>query len=832
MKKYHLIIILLLLAAGCTNNSPAVVEGVSQELAEWRVATVSDVRYDIEFSLPEELEQPVRGRETIRFEMAVRSELQLDFRADSTALHSMRVNGRTPKVDFRNEHIVLPASVLKRGENVVDIEFVCGDRSLNRSEEFMYTLFVPDRARTVFPCFDQPDIKGRFSLVLEMPDAWEVISNGAAMAVTAAESGRKRVLFNETEPLSTYLFAFAAGVWKQETQFHNGEPVTVFFREADPGKLAQLDDIFRTVFASMDWMEEYTGIPRPFEKYDLVIVPGFQFGGMEHPGCILYNERLMFLGPSPTTAEQLRRTELIAHETSHLWFGDAVTMRWFNDVWTKEVFANYFAAQIAAPLYPSVNNPLREFRGFNIPAYAEDRTAGTNAIRRPLDNLANAGLIYGNIVYDKAPVVMRMLAGMLGPEAFREGLQEYLSTYLYKNADWNDLITILDKHTDKDLAAWSRVWVEEAGMPQISCRVEDGCLMLSQKDPLERGLTWPQQISLYDAGGRAVDTVWLEDGALVKKRAEGYPTPLLPNLDALSYGYFRMEGDAAEVALSSLSSLEAPQARISLLATLYENVLHGQIEPKRFLYAATSLLNRESDPLVAAAAVAYLGNLSKHGPLAGSPEIETVLMYVAGNKAVSGDIRLTALRSLFGAFRRDTTTHLLWDSFAKGDGFEGLQLSVRDWMSLAYELAIRLPERCGEIQAMMTARIDNPDLLREFRFIYPSVSGDKAARDSVFEALLVAENRAVEPWAESALAYLNHPLREAESIGYIYPALEELQEVQRTGDIFFPKNWCNTLLDGHNSPEAAAEVQRFLDANPNFPPLLKSKLLQSADHLR
>jgi aminopeptidase N len=830
MKRICFVVFISLVAVACGRNVPAVVEGVSLELALYREAVVSDVRYDIEFYLPETPQERVTGKETISFQLACKSGLQIDFRADSGAVKFLIINGKPLQPDIRAEHIVLPASALHKGTNAVEIEFVSGDRSLNRSGEFMYSLFVPDRARTVFPCFDQPGLKGRFSLTLDLPASWEAVANGSAQTCEAAGS-RKKITFNETQPLPTYLFSFTAGLWKKETRERGGEPITVYFRESDPAKTAQLDDIFQTVFASLDWMEAYTGIKRPFEKYDFVIVPGFQFGGMEHPGAILYNERLMFLGPTPTTAERLRRTELIAHETSHLWFGDAVTMRWFNDVWTKEVFANYFAAQIAAPLYPEVNITLREFRGFNIPAYAEDRTAGTNAIRRPLDNLSNAGLIYGNIVYDKAPVVMRMLADMLGPEAFRDGMREYLNKYLYSNADWNDLITMLDSHTDADLKQWSRVWVEEAGMPEIGCSTEDGKLMVIQQDPLGRNLTWPQKISISDTAGNPVDTIWLKDASFVKNRQGGYSAPLLPNLDALSYGYFRLDGDAADAALGILPSLEAPQARISLLATLYENVLHGQIEAARFLNATTSLLAGEHDPLVAAAAVAYLGDLSKHGPLAGSAEIETVLFYIAGNKNVSDDIRLTALRSLFGTFRRDMTARILWNTFVKGDGFEGLDMGVRDWMSLAYELAERLPERYGDIEEIMTSRIDNPDLLREFRFIWPATSPDNSVRDSVFTALLSAENRAVEPWAESALAYLNHPLRAAEAVGYITPALEELQEVQRTGDIFFPKNWAGALLDGHDSPEAAAAVREFIASHPDYPPLLKTKLLQAADHL-
>ena len=830
MKRLTLLVLLSVLAIACGRNVPAVVGGVSQQLAGYREAVVSDVRYDIEFYLPETLEERVTGRETITFQLARKGELQIDFRADSGSVKALAVNGKALEPAIRAEHIVLPASALRKGANAVEIEFVSGDRSLNRSGEFLYSLFVPDRARTVFPCFDQPGLKGRFSLTLDIPADWEAVANGSQQSCQVSGS-RKKITFTETKPLPTYLFSFVAGLWKKETLERNGEPCSVFYRESDPAKTTQLDDIFQTVFASLDWMENYTGIKRPFEKYDLVIVPGFQFGGMEHPGAILYNERLMFLGPTPTTAERLRRSELIAHETSHLWFGDAVTMRWFNDVWTKEVFANYFAAQIAAPLYPEVNIPLREFRGFNIPACAEDRTSGTNAIRRPLDNLSDAGLIYGNIVYDKAPVVMRMLADMLGPEDFRDGMREYVNKYLYSNADWNDLIAILDSHTDANLKQWSRDWVEEAGMPEISCITTEGKLMVIQKDPLGRNLTWPQKISVSDAAGNPVDTIWLEGGALVKNRQGGYPATLLPNLDALSSGYFSLDGDAAEAALGILPSLNAPEARISLLATLYENYLNGQFEPHRFLDALSGVLATERNPLVAAAAVSYLGNIAKHGPMAGTPEPESILVDVACDKSASDDIRLTALRSLSGVFRSGKTTSLLWNAFTTGSCFEGLPLGIRDRMTLSYELALRLPDRRDAIGAAMESGITNDDILREFRFIWPATSPDKAVRDSVFTALLAAENRAVEPWAESALAYLNHPLRAAEAIDYIRPALEELQEVQRTGDIFFPKNWANALLDGHDSPEAAALVRDFLESHTDYPPLLKTKLLQAADHL-
>ena len=859
MKKASIILpfaFLLMIAVGLLmrpGEGPAVEEGVSLALAQYRMEAVHDLRYSVAFSIPEEPDRRVTGQESISFSLkgnaAVRrpweAPLQLDFREGREAVLALKVNGRDCAVDYREEHIVLPARALRKGANTIELEFIAGDRSLNRNDDYLYTLFVPDRARTAFPCFDQPDLKGRFTLTLEVPAGWEAVANGAlanesGANETAADGAgvgegsdgeRKRLCFNETPPLSTYLFAFAAGRWQKETRYRNGEPMSVYYRETDPAKTAQIDDIFSQVFLALEWMEEYTGIPRPFEKYDFVIVPSFQFGGMEHPGAILFNDRRMFLNSSPTTSERLDRMQLIAHETSHLWFGDAVTMRWFDDVWTKEVYANYFGSKISTPYFPEVNVPLRDFRDFNITAYSEDRTAGTNAIRRSLPNLSSAGLIYGNIVYDKAPVVMRMLSDLLGEQAFREGIREYLNAFLYDNATWNDLIAILDSKTDLDLRKWSRVWVEEKGMPTVSHSVRDGILTVRQEDPSGMGRVWPQRISFADVSGNTVASVWSDAPEVTAVLPEGCGTILLPDPDALSYGWFHLDGETSRAALRALPALPRPESRLSLLAALNENFLRGDLEPEAYAGALETLFRTEKDPLVAGSAASFLKTMSIHGPLAGSPVLEALLLKVASDTSVPDEIRLTAFRSLASVFRSEKNLDLFMEVFEKARGFKGLELSARDYMTLAYELAVRCPERFAQIRSLQEGRIGNPDLLREFRFVYRAVAPDKSERDALFASLLEAENRRVEPWTQSALAYLNHPLRQKEAVGHIYPGLEELPEIQRTGDIFFPKNWSVALLSGHDSPEAAAEVKRFLADHPDLPDLLKGKLLIAADHL-
>src|SRR5204862_7082372 len=201
------------------------------------------------------------------------------------------------------------------------------------------------------------------------------------------KDGRTRVRLATTQPISTYLFAFAAGRFSVETAERNGRTFRMFHRETDAAKVARnRDAIFDLHAAALAWMEQYTGIPYPFGKFDFLLVPAFQFGGMEHAGAIFYNASGLLLDPSATQNDLLNRASVISHETAHMWFGDLVTMRWFNDVWMKEVFANFMAAKIVNPSFPAINHELR-FLYSNYPsAYDVDRTPGTTAIRQPPEN--------------------------------------------------------------------------------------------------------------------------------------------------------------------------------------------------------------------------------------------------------------------------------------------------------------------------------------------------------------------------------------------------------------------------------------------------------------
>lgn len=845
MRKFT-IIPLILTFLGCSGPEP----GVSLQLARERKEAISGLGYELFFNLPEDPKAPIRATQTIRFNLETPRQIILDFKEDPAFVTLVQVNGRTAQYRFTNEHIVLPRRYFNKDNNIIAVDFRAGEQSLNRNEEFLYTLLVPDRARTLFPCFDQPNLKAAYTLTLEVPEHWVAVSNTAPNE-TFLENKRKTIRFGTTEPLSTYLFSFVAGEFQQETQTRNGRSISLYHRETDPLKIAQTGIIFDQVYASLEWLEEYTGIPYPFAKYDFIILPGFQYGGMEHTGATLYNDRRMFLGEHPTTGEQLSRMSLIAHETAHMWFGDYVTMDWFDDVWTKEVFANYFASQMIRPQFPGINHRLNDLRAFYATAYAVDRTAGTNAIKQPLDNLAKAGLIYGNIIYDKAPVVMNMLVERMGPEAFRKGIRTYLKQFAYGNATWEDLISILDRETSEDLESWSRVWIHSRGMPHIHARISNDSLVVTQTDPLGRDLLWPQKVTfLLTTGEQDPDLNLGRDQDLKLDREQNRtltlelelaeakaPVPpgmkyILPNTDGLAYGMFLPDSLSMEYMLHNLARFEAEETRLSLLMTLYENMLAGNLSGDAFTQALIRYLPAETNNLVRNSALSYLADATLRYTTGENVRTEAFLLETAANTKEDKEYRLLAYRTLTGLFTDSLITKRLFEQWDNGKSFDELPFAETEMTSLAYQLMIRLPEKASYICEKQLERITNPDRRKAFAFITQAVNPDPAARDAFFQSLLEVENRSTEPWVISALGYLNHFLRQEHALKYIHPALAGLEEVQQTGDIFFPTAWISACLGGHNSRAAADIVSAFLREHPDYEPLLKNKILQAADNLR
>ena len=838
-------------ATACSGAGPDIAAGVPLELARQRAEALSAVAYRLELAIPEAVDAEILGSVLISLELTdFTTPLQIDFRAPPNAVRAVTVNGAAATYRLENEHIVIPAAALARGQNEIGIDFVAGDASLNRNPGYLYTLFVPDRARTAFPLFDQPDLKATFELTLSLPAGWRALANAPVESVV--DTGATRVhRFGRTERLSPYLFAFVAGEFEAVTREIGGRTMTMLHRETDAAKVERnVEAIFALHATAIDFHETYTGIGYPFQKLDFALIPTFQYSGMEHVGAIFYRASGLLLEESPSDVELLNRARLIAHETAHMWFGDLVTMRWFDDVWMKEVFANFIAAKAVNPGFPAIDHDLAFLVDHYPTAYSVDRTAGANAIRQPLANLAEAGQLYGPIIYDKAPIMMRELETLVGEERLRDGLREYLASFAFGNAGWPELIGILDRLTDHDLGAWSAVWVNSPGRPDFALAAAppegaaQGGLRVLQRDPAGLDRVWPQTFSILVARG----------GQMRRTRIESYETetPLagiaidagdtvILNADGRGYGAFPAQ--IADLALwGSLAEVE----KAALLVNLYERLLaqasadpaagdgpDAGIDARELFAALERIAGSERNQLVLDLALGQAERifwtlLPADARASAAAGIEDVLWRGLNENPAGGAKRLyfAALANI--AFTPGGVAHV-HDVWSRELMIEGLTLSEEDDIAYARTLAIKLPERAGEIVESQLARTSNPDNRRRLEFLAPALAADEATRDAFFASLADERNRAVEPWVLEALAALHHPLRTGHAEQYLLPSLELVEEIRVTGDIFFPERWLRVTLANHRSTGAVRVVQEFLDARPDYDARLRAKILQAAD---
>lgn len=935
------------------SQAPALTTGVSAVLAAHRSALLQDIHYELSFHIPAQRDLPVEGEETLTFTLrnngtatpttslmtiapmptatiatsSANDPLVLDFK-EKTSPRVLQVNGASAPVIHQQEHLLIPSEFLHPGPNTIHILFTAGSSALNRNNDFLYTLFVPDRARTLFPCFDQPDLKAVFTLTLTIPTDWKALSNApenatGVLAITEHSEGYERGLngvqtevlpsldssgmgpvpsrsltrtinFLPSDKISTYLFSFAAGKFTETDQSPDGRLMHFYYRETDSTKVRMsLGPIFRIQADALQFMKEYTGLAYPFQKFDFIAIPDFQFGGMEHVGAIQYKASALFLDSGATRDQIIARSNVLSHETAHMWFGDLVTMSWFNDVWMKEVFANFMADKISNITLPDGKYDLKFLTDHFPAAYSIDRTAGAHPIRQQLDNLQEAGSLYGNIIYHKAPIMMRQLERLMGADAFRDGLRDYIKKYAGANASWPDLIHILAAHTTADLEAWNRVWVNEPGRPRFSYRLSTANGKVSFLEIRQQGVdgsarTWPQLFEVafvykdpghsekhprtgnqhetethhqtdkhhqagndLHSGNYHVEELTVNmNGPIVRIPAavgKQAPVGILFNSSGQGYGIFPVDQRAlswifGSRATSSIPAASAEQTsatplmRASAYINLYENMLDGQvISPRRLLALDRRALSQETEELNSNLLADQLISIywrflspSTRDSLAAGLESD---IWRAMLSAGSGNIKKLLFRTYSNIVLSKEGQDRLYTIWKDQQPPSGVKLSEEDYTSLAAALAIRNYPEYRKILGQQLGRIRNEDRRQRLNFLLPALSNDSKDRDGFFDSLKVAQGRKKEAWVLTGLSYLHHPLRTASSEKYLPATLDLLEDIQRTGDVFFPQSWLQTSLAWYRTRTAANIVRRFLQQHPDYNPKLKAKILQSADYL-
>ncbi len=341
------------------------------------------------------------------------------------------------------------------------------------------TQFEATDARRAFPCFDEPDLKAVFAVTLIVPPDQLALSNTSEVSRRAREDGLVEVVFAETIPMSTYLVAFVVGPLEATTPVDvDGVPLRVV---APRGKGHLTDFALQAGEACLRYLSSYYGIPYPGDKVDLVAIPDFAFGAMENLGCVTFRESALLVDTATATqAELVRILDVVGHELAHMWFGDLVTMKWWNGIWLNEAFASFMEMKSTDAARPEWKRWLAFAAGERPWAYGIDALSSTRPVEFEVRSPDEANEMFDALTYGKGSSVLRMIEQFLGEDVFRTGVGAYLRAHAFSNTTTGDLWTALDASSGLEVGKVMDTWILQGGFPEVSVAVVDGRLEIAQ----------------------------------------------------------------------------------------------------------------------------------------------------------------------------------------------------------------------------------------------------------------------------------------------------------------------------------------------------------------
>jgi aminopeptidase N len=846
----RLLALFALSAAGNLLAAATPPDGIPRELARQRAAQLSDLRYHLHFTLTPHAPS-VSGHEDLQFRSASSAPILLDSREGSAT--NLIINGVSIPAKIENGHIELPATAIRSGENTVSMDFTApvatAGKAITRFEdkdddtEYLYTLFVPMDADMAFPCFDQPDLKGRFHLELTAPENWTPISNTPIESQSSsAAAGQRITIFAETRPISTYLFAFAAGPFRKVHETA-GLPGLYVRQSAFKKAEGEAPEVQQVTAQGIDYLSKFFAQPFPFPKYDQVLIPGFAYGGMEHAGATFLREESVLFRSAPTHSDHLNRDILLLHELTHQWFGDLTTMRWFDDLWLKEGFAQYMAYQALASIAPNENVWKRFYQSIKPAAYSIDSTKGTTPIYQTIANLKDAKSAYGAIVYSKAPGVIKQLAFVLGEENFRDGLRLYLKEHAYGNAEWSDLVHAFEKVSAKSLQDWAAMWIRHRGMPQVdlawSCDAQNRIdhFTLTQHDVLDEGGIWPiaMQIELAypdTAPSHLRAQLNTEKSDLPEAVDKPCPQYVFLNSQDFAYGRFLLDARSRKAVIDRLPAISDVFERTLLWGSLWDSVREAEMAPRDFLEFALRLLPNETDEALAQNLLGHVANaLHRYVNDATRAQIVLSAETLAADRMLHSteqDFRITWFRALRAIAETPAGRAQLKDLLSGKLTVPGVELRPLDrWTMLTALIALNDPDADSFLAAEQ--KRDSTGDGQKYAYMAQAARPAAAPKQKYFNDYLHDSSRP-EDWIEQSLGPFNYWNQSELTLPFLKPALDALPQIKRERKIFFVLAWLNAFIGGQQSPAAQAQIREFL-ASATLDKDLQLKILEVEDEL-
>jgi len=591
------------------------IDALDRATADSRDRRIRKLSYEATIDIASS-EQEFSGETLIRFELTnASSDLTLDFTGGS--LDNISVNGAQLSPAYNGYFITLPAAALKPGANAIEIAyrrpFGHDGTGLHRfvdpedDRTYMHSYLWPYYANRVIPSFDQPSLKARFKLQVIAPENWEVVSTmpGTARSHSAAT---RLWSFDETPPISTYFFSLHAGpyhIWRDDS---GDVPLRLMARQS-LARYVAAEEWLEITQNGMTYFQDYFDIPYPFDKYDQLIVPEFNIGGMENAAAVTYTEFYVQRQPS-NLVQRERRAGTILHELAHMWFGDLVTHDWWNGMWLNESFATQMASLSLAETTDFGDQWHKYFTDSKTAAYALDSRVTTHPIELPVTSTTQFAELFDAITYQKGGSALHQLRYRIGPENYRRGVSNYLKDNAWGTTTLADFIQHHSNASGTDLSTWSKNWLTRPGFNTLGAEAvcESGIIssvIVTQTAPDE----WPflrshhSMLALYDFNAEQKLVVMLElpiviDGAREEIEMPGNtPCPVLlnPNFGDWTYAKIAVSDADAQLLTDYLAAIEDPLSRSMFLQSLYDKAMAGGIPIADYVRLALKLADTEQN---------------------------------------------------------------------------------------------------------------------------------------------------------------------------------------------------------------------------------------------
>ena len=559
---------------------------------------------------------------------------------------------------------------------------------------YLHTQFETFDAHRVFPCFDQPDLKATFDFTVFAPEDWVVVSNTQGRSDRVeGRAGIKRWTFPTTPKMSTYLTAIVAGPFQVVREKHGDIDIGLYCRES-LRRYLDTDELFAITRQGLDFFSKAYNYPYPFGKYDQLFVPEFSAGAMENIAAVTHHEYMIFRS-RVTEAEREDRANTILHEMAHMWFGDLVTTRWWDDLWLNESFATFMSvlAQVEATRFR--NGWVTFANEYKTGARRQDQLPTTHPIAADIKDIESVYLNFDAITYNKGACVLRQLVAWVGQDTFLRGVERYLRKREYGNASLREFLADIEEGSGRDLAAWSKDWLETAGLntltPTITTRDDRiSALTIKQEAPLEYPTLRSHRLAvgLYDRN---------EDGLKLRRRVEldvsGATSPvselqgerqadlLLVNDLDLTYAKIRLDERSLSTARHHLKEMKDPLARALCWAALWDMLRDAVLPARQFLQTVLNNIHGETDigvvrDLLAktASAVDVYGDPDNSDTA--EEQVARFALDAIERSEPGSDVQLTWTHALIGAGRSPEHLALVRGLLDGTTRFEGLKVDT------------------------------------------------------------------------------------------------------------------------------------------------------------